>query len=108
MSLCTEEILKVYSYRWDIEVGYFYLKDRLGMGHYQMRKLKVIKKYCALVFAAYGLLEAMRIAANEKSIGKSRKMFSIMKKRSYVDRIIDLNRRGVSKRKIYEQLKLVA
>ncbi len=30
-----------------------------------------------------------------------------MKKRSYVNRIIEFNRRGVSKRKIYEQLKLV-
>lgn len=108
MNLSTESILKIYGYRWDIEVGYLYLKDRLGMGQYQMRRLKAIKKYCALVIIAYGLLEILRITNNEKSIGQSRKIFSIMKKRSYVDQILELNRRGVSKRDIYKRLKLVA
>ena len=108
MDLSTESILKIYGYRWDIEVGYLYLKDRLGMGHYQMRRLKAIKKYCALVIIAYGLLEILRLDNNEKSIGQSRKIFSIMKKRSYVDHIIELNRRGVSKREIYKRLRLVA
>lgn len=108
MDLSTESILKIYGYRWDIEVGYLYLKDRLGMGQYQMRRLKAIKKYCALVIIAYGLLEVLRVANNEKSIGQSRKIFSIMKKRSFVDQIIDMDRRGVSKRDIYKRLKLVA
>ena len=108
MNLSTENILKIYGYRWDIEVGYLYLKDRLGMGHYQMRRLKAIKKYCALVIIAYGLLEILRVARNEKSIGQSRKVFSIMKKRLYVDQILEMNRRGVSKRDIYKKLKLVA
>lgn len=108
MYLSTESILKIYGYRWDIEVGYLYLKDRLGMGHYQMRKLKAIKKYCALVIIAYGLLEILRVSDNEKSIGQSRKIFSIMNKRSYVDRIIEMSRRGVSKQDIYKKLKLVA
>ena len=108
MNLSTESILKIYGYRWDIEVGYLYLKDRLGMGHYQMRRLKAIKKYCALVIVAYGLLEILRITNNEKSIGQSRKIFSIMKKRSYVDQIIKMNRSGVSKRDIYKKLNLVA
>jgi SRSO17 transposase len=108
MDLSTESILKIYGYRWDIEVGYLYLKDRLGMGHYQMRRLKAIKKYCALVIVAYGLLEVLKVVNNEKSIGQSRKIFSIMKKRLFVDQVIELNRRGISKRDIYEKLKLVA
>jgi hypothetical protein len=108
MDMSTESILKIYGYRWDIEVGYLYLKDRLGMGHYQMRRLKAIKKYCALVIIAYGLLEILRVANKEKSVGQSRKIFSIMKKRSVVDQIIDMNRRGVSKREIYKKLNLVA
>jgi SRSO17 transposase len=108
MNLSTESILKIYGYRWDIEVGYLYLKDRLGMGHYQMRRLKAIKKCCALVIIAYGLLEVLRVANNEKSIGQSRKVFSIMKKRSFVDQVIELNRRGVSKKDIYKRLKLTA
>ncbi len=108
MNLSTESILKIYGFRWDIEVGYLYLKDRLGMGHYQMRRLKAIKKYCALVIIAYGLLEILRVSNNEKSLGQSRKIFSIMKKRSFVDQIIEMNRRGVSKQDIYKRLKLVA
>lgn len=108
MNLSTEAILKIYGYRWDIEVGYLYLKDRLGMGHYQMRRLKAIKKYCALVIVAYGLLEILRLSNNEKSIGQSRRIFSILKKRAYVDHVLDLHRRGVSKREMYEKLKLVA
>ena len=78
------------------------------MGHYQMRKLQAIKKYCALVFAAFGLLEVMRVVNDEKSIGKSRKIFSLMKKRSIIDQAIELYRRGVSKRDIYKKLGLAA
>ena len=97
LNLSNEEIMKYYSYRWDIETGYLYCKDRLGLGHYQMRKLKAIEKYCALVFAAYALLELMRVSNHEQSIGKSRQYFKLMKKRKYVDQVIDLHRKGVSK-----------
>lgn len=108
MDLSNEEILRYYSYRWDIEVGYLYCKDRLGMGQYQMRKLKAIGKYCALVFAAYTLLESLRVSNNEKSLGQSRQYFKIMKKREYVDQVIILYQKGVLKRDIYKKLKLVA
>ena len=108
MNLSNEEILKYYSYRWDIEIGYLYCKDRLGMGQYQMRKLKAIGKYCALVFAAYTLLESLRVSNNEQSLGKSRQYFKIMKKREYVDQVITLYKKGVAKRDIYQKLKLVA
>ena len=107
-NLSTSDILKIYSYRWDIEVGYLYLKDRLGIGHYQMRKLEAIKKYCALVFAAYCLLEILRITDNQKNIGKSRKIFTIMKKRTYADTVIELSKKGVPKQEIYKRLKLTA
>ena len=108
MNLSNEEILEYYSYRWDVEIGYLYCKDRLGMGQYQMRKLKAIGKYCALVFAAYALLESLRVANNEQSIGKSRQYFKIMKKREYVDQVITMHKKGVPKRDIYKKLKLVA
>jgi SRSO17 transposase len=108
MNLSNEEILKYYSYRWDIEVGYLYCKDRLGMGQYQMRKLKAIEKYCVLIFAAYALLESLRVLNNEQSLGKSRQYFKIMKKREYVDQVIKLHKKGVSKKDIYQKLKLVA
>ena len=103
MNLSNEEILKYYSYRWDIEVGYLYCKDRLGMSQYQMRKLKAIGKYCALVFAAYTLLETLRASNNEQSLGQSRQYFKIMKKREYIDQVIILYKKGVSKRDIYKK-----
>ena len=108
LNLRNEEIMRYYSYRWDIETGYLYCKDRLGLGHYQMRKLKAIEKYCALVFAAYALLESLRISNNEQSLGKSREHFKLMNKRKYVDQVIDLQKKGFSKRDIYKKLKLVA
>lgn len=107
-NLSNEEILKYYSYRWDIETGYLYCKDRLGMSQYQMRKLKAIGKYCALVFAAYTLLESLRVTNKEQSLGKSRQYFKIMKKRKYVDQVITLHKKGVPKKDIYKRLKLVA
>jgi hypothetical protein len=108
MNLSNEDILKYYSYRWDIEVGYLYCKDRLGMGEYQMRKLKAIGKYCALIFSAYTLLESLRISNKEQSLGKSRQYFKIVRKREYVDQVINMFRKGVSKKDIYKKLKLVA
>jgi len=108
MNLSNEDILKYYSHRWDIEVGYLYCKDRLGMNQYQMRKLKAIGKYCALVFAAYTLLESLRVSNNEQSLGQSRQYFKIMKKREYIDQVIILHNKGVSKKDIYKKLKLVA
>ena len=108
MTLSNEEILRYYSYRWDIEVGYLYCKDRLGMGQYQMRSLKAIEKFCALVFSAFGYLESLRVLSNASSIGQSRWCFTMKRKRQYVDRIADLVRKGVSMREIYKELKLVA
>ncbi|HOP65267.1 MAG TPA: transposase [Spirochaetota bacterium] len=97
LNLGIEEIMRYYSYRWDIETGYLYCKDRPGLGHYQMRKLKAIEKYCTLVFAAYALLESMRVSGNEQSLGKSRQYFKLMKKRKYVDQVIELYKKGVQK-----------
>ncbi len=108
MSLSNEDIMKYYSYRWDIEVGYLYCKDRLGMGQYQMRNMKAIEKYCALIFSAFGLLEYLRVDNNGKSIGQSRRCFTIKRKKNYIDLVIDLSRKGMSKKDIYRKMNLVA
>jgi len=107
-TLSNEEILRYYSYRWDIETGYLYCKDRLGLGHYQMRNMKAIEKFCALVISAFCYLEAMRVLSNESSIGQSRWYFKVSRRRQFVDRVANLVRRGVSMQKIYRELKLVA
>ena len=108
MTLSNEEILQYYSYRWDIEVGYLYCKDRLGLGHYQMRKMKAIEKYCALIFIAFGLLESIRLLNNDDSIGQSRQYFKKKKKQEFIDQVIIFTKKGISKKDIYEFFDLVA
>jgi len=108
MALSNGEILRYYSYRWDIETGYLYCKDRLGLGHYQMRSMKAIEKYCAIVFAAFCYLESMRVLSDMSSIGQSRWQFKMKRKRQYVDRIVKLARRGVPMNKIYKELNIAA
>lgn len=107
-ALSNEEILRYYSYRWDIETGYLYCKDRLGLGHYQMRNMKAIEKFCALVISAFCYLEALRVLSNKSSIGQSRWFFKLRRKQQYVDRIAKLVRRGMPMKKIYEELKIAA
>lgn len=108
MILSNEKILRYYSYRWDIEVRYFYCKDRLGMGQYQMRRLKAMEKFYALVFSAFGYLESLSVLSNASSIGQSRWFFTMMRKRQYVDCIAALVRIEVPMWEIYKGLKLVA
>lgn len=107
MALSNEEILRYYSYRWDIETGYLYCKDRLGLGHYQMRSMKAIEKYSAIVFSAFCYLESMRVHSDMLSIGQSRGQFKLKRKRQYVERIVNLVRKGVSMKKIYEEPVLI-
>jgi len=107
-SLSNEGILRYYSYRWDIETGYLYCKDRLGLGHYQMRKMKAIEKYCALIFSAFCYLEALRHHNNQTSIGQSRRFFKLRRRREFVDRIAHLVRRGMPLKKIYAELNIAA
>jgi SRSO17 transposase len=107
-SLSNEDIIRYYGNRWDIETGYLYCKDRLGMGHYQMRKMKAIEKYCALIFSAFCYLEALRLHNNQTSIGQSRRCFKLRRRREFVDRVASLVRRGMPLKKIYEELNIAA
>ena len=107
-SLSNEDIIRYYGYRWDIETGYLYCKDRLGLGHYQMRNMKAIEKYCALIFSAFCYLEALRLQNNQLSIGQSRRCFKLRRKREFVDRVAYLVRRGLPINKIYKELNIAA
>ena len=107
-SLSNEEIIRYYGYRWDIETGYLYCKDRLGLGHYQMRRLKAIEKYCALIFSAFCYLEALRLNNNQSSIGQSRRCFKLRRRREYVNKVATLVKRGIPMSRIYRELKIAA
>lgn len=53
-------ILKYYTRRWSIETSFLYLKDRLGLKHYQMHKLKGLNRFWSIVYLAYIYIEVYR------------------------------------------------
>jgi len=57
----TDKILKNYLLRWSIEVFFRDSKQHLGLGSYQMRKLKGIKRHWCLVSLAYVFLVKVRL-----------------------------------------------
>lgn len=59
--LDSKTILEYYSRRWEIETSFLYLKDRLGLKHYQMRKLKGLRRFWSIVYLAYTYLELFRV-----------------------------------------------
>ncbi|MCT4564737.1 MAG: IS701 family transposase [Maledivibacter sp.] len=64
--LSSKIILKHYSNRWKIETSFLYLKDRLGLKHYQMRKIKGFTRFWSIVYLAYTLLELYRARISQE------------------------------------------
>lgn len=60
IELESKTILEYYCRRWKIETSFLYLKDRLGLKHYQMRKLKGVQRFWSIVYLAYTYLELFR------------------------------------------------
>lgn len=66
--LSSKKILKYYSNLWEIETSFLYLKNRLGLKHYQMHKIKGFTRFWHIVYLAYTLLELYRAnISQEKS-----------------------------------------
>lgn len=61
VELSSKTILKYYARRWEIETSFLYLKDRLGLKHYQMRSLKGFNRFWSIVYLAYTYLELQRV-----------------------------------------------
>ena len=55
------EILKFYAHRWKIEQMIKDLKQRLGLGDYQVRNLQAIRRHVALVLLSYFTLILLKI-----------------------------------------------
>lgn len=66
IELSTITILEYYSKRWNIETSFLYLKDRLGLKHYQMRKLKGLKRFWSIVYLAYTYVEVYRFRKSQE------------------------------------------
>jgi SRSO17 transposase len=55
------EVVKFYSHRWKIEQMIKDLKQRLGLGDYQVRNLQAIQRHVTLVFLSYFTLILLKI-----------------------------------------------
>jgi SRSO17 transposase len=64
--LSNKKILQYYSNRWKIETSFLYLKDRLGLKHYQIRKIKGFTRFWLIVYLAYTLLELYRARISQE------------------------------------------
>lgn len=60
----SDKILKNYLLRWSIEVFFKDSKQHLGLGAYQMRKLKGIKRHWCLVNLAYVFLVKVKLTSS--------------------------------------------
>ncbi|HHW36715.1 MAG TPA: transposase [Bacillales bacterium] len=59
-SLDSVTILRYYSNRWQIEVGYRYFKELLGFDQYQLLSHKGIERFWNIQFLTYNYLEVQR------------------------------------------------
>lgn len=60
IELDSKTILDDYSKRWKIETPFLYLRNRLGLKHYQMHKLKVLKRFRSIAYLTYTYLKLCR------------------------------------------------
>lgn len=65
ISLTDSKIIDYYLNRWDIEVGFRYQKESLGLDHYQMRNLKGINRFWEIIYLAHSYL-ALKLWKSEK------------------------------------------
>jgi hypothetical protein len=61
LHLSALEIVKYYAKRWKIEQMIKDLKQRLGLGHYQVRNLQAIHRHVALALLSYCILILLKI-----------------------------------------------
>ena len=66
LNIDTQEILTIYSYRWQIELYFKELKSYLGLGNYQMLPFKAIVRHVDCVIMAFMYLEHERIRKLQK------------------------------------------
>jgi SRSO17 transposase len=59
-SLDVATVLRCYSVRWQIEVGYRYFKELLGFDQYQHLSHKGIERFWTIQFLTYDFLELQR------------------------------------------------
>ena len=82
--LSTNQILMIYSYRWQIELFFKELKSYLGLGNYQMLPFRAILRHVDCVIMAFMYLEHLRICKLKEDPNDKRWLYSRTLQMSYV------------------------
>lgn len=109
-----ERLIRGYQIRWSIETFFKDAKSNLGLGDYQMRKLKGIKSHWCLVFTSAIVLELMKHkACTEKGQHISEMSFGELKAQAFrntlrhiINLTINFAEKGQSKEQIYAFMKI--
>jgi Transposase DDE domain len=80
----TEEILTIYSYRWQIELFFKELKSYLGLGNYQMLSFVAIVRHVDCVIMSFMYLEYLRICKLQEEPTSKQWRYSRTLQMSYV------------------------
>jgi IS4 transposase len=84
LDINTAEILRIYSYRWQIELYFKELKSYLGLGNYQMLSFKAIVRHVDCVIMAFMYLEYLRICKLQEEPSSKQWRYSRTLEMSYV------------------------
>ncbi len=106
------KILQTYAFRWSIEGFHRDVKQSLGLGDCQLRKIEGVKRHISMVFFAYIILQLGsgfdkimdNLKANLRTIGSRCRMAGTEVLHSLVSLIVKLAHKDVDARRIMELL----
>lgn len=106
-NLSNEEILRIYTERWSVEVFFRNSKMQLKLEQYQIRKKQAITRFLLLIMITYAYCNQLLID-NSNSLDISRKIARAEIKTKYVEWIFNQAQNGISLSKIYSSLGLAS
>lgn len=107
-SLSSEEILRHYLRRWEIETGYWYAKCQLGFGDYRLRSMEAIQRFWCEVILAYWYLEWLRMRLKLPNLAAAVRVYSTDYKRRLVLHILDLHQTLGTAKQVLQALRIAA
>lgn len=104
VSLSSKQIIEYYSHRWEIEVSFRYLKERLGLDNYQMRSLKGIERFWTLLYLIYNFLELRRFKSQiPKNLGSTIDNLKCDRGRDIISYVYEQALRGTPLKELHKE-----
>ena len=104
LKMSAKQLLKHYTKRWPIEIFFREVKQNFGMGQYQIRALKGIKRLMLMIQFVYLYLK--RMTPNNSCLGESIRQCQRKQKQELVKIIYRKAQNGVALKTIFEELKI--